>query len=403
MQAFDNDTYVVLCISMIIITGVITPLVRWLYDPSRRYVVYRRRTVLHSNPHADLRILVCINDEDDTPNAINLLEALNPAKNSPLTVYVLNQIELVGRASPLLISHKHTRRNSNDASLSEKVVNAFRCYEKNKHGFVSVHTFTAISPCATMHDDVCSLALDKRTSLVIIPFYKTFQADGRTESYKKVGRILNKKVIRKAPCSVAILVDRGLLKTSRPSLESWSSYAVAVLFLGGADDREALAIAERMCGHPNISLTLIRFVSGNTFDDSIEERRVDNELLSDFRQWMEANNRVMYIEEVVMDGLGTTAVIRSMENKYDLVLVGRSHDPKSPILSGLRDWNEQPELGPIGEILASADFMGNTTILVVQQHTKVTKTDNENGKEPFWEAFLVEDDKEDMPLRCSSL
>lgn len=75
-----------------------------------------------------------------------------------------------------------------------------------------------------------------------------------------------------------------------------------------------------------------------------------------------------------MDCVGTVAVIKSMENNYELVIVGRNHDNLSPIRSGLAFWNEYRELGTIGDVLASADFAGNATILVVQQQTECRKS-----------------------------
>ncbi|XP_015865867.3 cation/H(+) antiporter 15 isoform X1 [Ziziphus jujuba] len=391
-KAEDKETFTIMCISMLIITGILSPLVKQLYDPSRRYAAYGRRSVMQSKWEPELRVLVCLHDHHDVPTAIDLLEALHPIKRCPLAIYLLHQIELVGRATPLFISHKLSKRPSSIAGPSEQVINAFRCYEESRNGIVSVHPFTAMSPGVTMHDDICFLALDKRTSLAIIPFYKLVRSDGTIDSYRNAGKIMNKNVINQAPCSVAILVNRGFLKTPRLSLPSWSLYRVAILFLGGDDDREALAIAERMCGHSKIRLTLIRLVSGNYMNENAE-RRADNESLSEFRHCMEGNYRVMYIEEVVMDGSGTIAVIRSMENSYDLVLVGKNHDPESPLVSGLKDWNEQPELGEIGDILISADFMGNTTILVVQQQpSKVEKQGNEKCKN-LLEECLVGDDK----------
>lgn len=44
------------------------------------------------------------------------------------------------------------------------------------------------------------------------------------------------------------------------------------------------------------------------------KRKLDNELVSEFRVITAGNHRVMYIEEVVVDGSGTVAVIRSVTN-----------------------------------------------------------------------------------------
>lgn len=399
VQAIDKETFTSMCISMLIITGAVSPLVKRLYDPSRRYAAYGSRSVMLSKWESELRVLVCLHDHHDVPVAIDLLEALHPNKKSPLAVYLLHQIELVGRATPLFISHKLSEMSSSIASPSEQVINAFRCYEKTSNGLVSVYPFTAISPSVTMHDDICSLALDKKTSLAIIPFYKLFRADGTVDSYRSAGKIMSKSGMNQAPCSVAILVNRGFLKTSRLSSSSWSLYRVAILFLGGDDDREALAIAERICGHPNVRLTLIRLVSRNYMNESAQEKRADNESLREFRHRMEGNYRVMYIEEVVMDGSGTIAVIRSMENNYELVLVGKNHDPESPLVSGLQDWNKLRELGEIGDILVSADFMGDTTILVVQQPQSIVEKQGNEKCKNFLEECLVGD--ENIPFKGS--
>ncbi|XP_050232613.1 cation/H(+) antiporter 15-like [Mercurialis annua] len=372
--AIDSETFVIMCISMMLITGAITPVIKRLYDPSRRYAVYRKRTVLNLKPNFELRVVVCIHDNEDAPAAIDLLEALNPTKRSPLYVYILHFIDLAGRVNALLIPHKLSRRTSKKAKHSEHVINAFRSFENKNHGLVMVYPFTAICPTKSMYDDACTMALDRRASLVIIPFHKRFQVNGAIDLSRKNIKMTNMKILEKAPCSTAILVNHGLLNAPKSILNSHSNYRVAVMFLGGPDDREALAIASRMTGHPNISLTIIRLLeNGSISSDDTTERKLDNEMVSQIRSATAGNYRVMYIEEVVMDGTGTISVIKSMQDLYDLIIVGKHHDKKSQLLSGLVDWNDLKELGTIGDVFASAQFMVNTTILVVQQHTNIAR------------------------------
>lgn len=82
-----------------------------------------------------------------------------------------------------------------------------------------------------------------------------------------------------------------------------------------------------------------------------------------------------------MDGTGTVAVIRSMENNNELIIVGRCHDTWSPLMLGLSGWHEETELGDVGDMLASADFRGNATILVVQQHNNVKQRRKNKNKD----------------------
>ncbi|XP_022156510.1 cation/H(+) antiporter 15-like [Momordica charantia] len=381
-KMFDNETFSVMCLCMVILVISITSIMRYLDDPLRRYAVYDRRTMMHSRLNSDLHLLVCIHDQDDVPNAIKILEALNPTRQSHLVVYILHLVELLGRANPQLIAHKHTKVGTSRSCPSEPIVNAFKYFGQSNRDIVEIYPFTVISCFATMHHDVCSLAFDKETSLVLVPFHKRFHSNGVLSLCKNNTRAVNNHIVDKAPCSIALVVDRGLLEVSSSITNTLHPFHIVVVFIGGPDDREAMFIGARMAGHPNINLTMIRLLeNGNVPCYNVEERRLDNEAVSKFRQIIVGNCKVSYIEEVVMDGTGTVSILRSMGNNFDLVVVGRRHCPSSPLVQGLVLWNEDTELGAIGEVLASSDFMGNTLILVVQQHTKAINEDPENHLE----------------------
>lgn len=127
----------------------------------------------------------------------------------------------------------------------------------------------AVSSFPTLYEDVCNAAEDLRVSVVILPFHKHQRIDGKMESGKEGIRTTNQKVLRHAPCSVGILVDR--IQTSFLSfshlLVSDHVQHVATLFFGGPDDREALAWSRRMITHSRINLTVIRFVPATAVDD----------------------------------------------------------------------------------------------------------------------------------------
>lgn len=341
--------------------------------------------VLDKRIDSELLVLACVHNQENLPSIINLLEAFNPTCKSPLVIYALHLIELVGRADPLLIPHKLNKAISSNATTSKSIVNAF-IHLQERHGreLASVFPFTAISPYPTMHYEVCAMAHDKRVSLVIVPYHKRFGVGWNviTQPNKKGIEVTNENILKTSVCSVAIIVDRGLLGNNmRPLLKNWSRYRVVVLFLGGDDDREALALGARMAHHPNIDLTIVRLHThghdiGDDFFDSdtyYEETEMDNELMSEFRLRMAGNNRVAYMEEVATDGDGTIEVIQSMEDEYELVIVGRRHNKRSPLLVGL-ERDEETQLGVIGDILLSADLNGNSSILVVQQYVDVLPT-----------------------------
>ncbi len=74
-------------------------------------------------------------------------------------------------------------------------------------------------------------------------------------------RAINQRVLKNAPCSVAMLVDRGFGGVAQ-NLGPTSSVAqrICIIFFGGPDDREALELGGRMAEHPAIKVTVMRFV-----------------------------------------------------------------------------------------------------------------------------------------------
>ncbi|KAF9605818.1 hypothetical protein IFM89_018643, partial [Coptis chinensis] len=83
-------------------------------------------------------------------------------------------------------------------------------------------------------------------------------------------------------------------------LDNSSSYHVAVVFLGGADEREALAYAKRMSEHPNIKVTVIQLLKKSceyNLKKMSAENRFGEETLMDFKLRTTYNKRVTYIQE----------------------------------------------------------------------------------------------------------
>ncbi|PQP98660.1 cation/H(+) antiporter 4-like [Prunus yedoensis var. nudiflora] len=224
-----------------------------------------------------------------------------------------------------------------------------------------------------MHEDICTVALDKLVSLIVLPFHRRWSVDGSVESEDHNTRILNCSVLDRAPCSVGILVDRGHLGQSS-IVAPGSSFSVAIIFLGGKDDREALAFGKRMTNDSTISLTVIRLVaSADEVDGSKWDNVLDAEELKGFRYNDVREGFVIYLEEVVEDGPQTALLLRSIVDDYDLIIVGRRFNVNSPQTSGLSEWSEFPELGTIGDLLASPDITCRASVLVVQQQKMVTQ------------------------------
>ncbi|KAI5342092.1 hypothetical protein L3X38_009967 [Prunus dulcis] len=288
---------------------------------------------------------------------------------SPISVNALHLIELVGRASPVFIAHHIHEKVTFNVHFSEKVIGPFNQYQLNNQGAVSANIFTAISPSNIMDEDICTLALDKLTSIILLPFHRKFTFDGSIESDDNTRRALNSSVLERAPCSIGIIVHRGHLRHSS------SLYRIAMIFLGGRDDREALTFAKRVTKDPgSFSLTVVRLDAedGKTMNDW--EKVLDNEVLKEFKQKSVANAHVKYIEETAKDAIQTTRILRSIMNEFELIIVGRRNGLDSPQTLGFSEWSEFPELGVIGDLLVSSDFDSNASIFMVQQQQQLKGT-----------------------------
>lgn len=189
-------------------------------------------------------------------------------------------------------------------------------------------------------------------------------------------------MLRSAPCSVGILVDRGLGLIEKIS-RSYVSLNVAVIFIAGKDDREALAYAGRVARHPGVKLTVIRFLvetnSENTSQragnyrvniaEQEEEMKLDDECFAEFYERHVAGGHVAYTEKHHANSAETYSTLRSLEGHYALIIVGRGGRVNSPLTVGMNDWEQCPELGPIGDVLSGSDFSVKTSVLIIQQHS----------------------------------
>ncbi|WCJ27972.1 cation/H+ exchanger 26 [Euphorbia peplus] len=363
VMLITDENFSILVISTAIHALIFTYLARHIYDPSRRYLAYKRRTIQHCNEtNIELKVLVCIHQQYNMPSIVSVLEDAYPSKEKPIQVYAMNLKQSVGGTVPLLIPHQLDISKKKDKKIDiNRITTAFFKAQKRNEGLQLVQCFTSYAPTKLLHDAVCSMALEKTTSLIIIPFQHSDEA---------TVRIINRNILEHAPCSVGLIFDNG--KLSRSVLPSQALVRVCVVFLGGPDDRETLAFGGRMAMNPNIKFTLIRLVTDHHSDADLIEKRRDTNMINEFMMKTdECTNRVRYMEETITEGSETAKLLRAACQDFELMLVGRRHDPESAILSGLTEWREIEELGVVGDMLASADFACRALILVIQQQAAV--------------------------------
>ncbi|KNA20408.1 hypothetical protein SOVF_052320, partial [Spinacia oleracea] len=370
----DPEQYTTVMLHILLTTCIFLPLVRFMYNPSTQYSTILRQGVIASAETGSLQVLTCIHKEENLAGILRLIEAFNPRYEMPLPVIALQLIQLTGRVTQPILAPFHEIQSSaafrSNIGRCNRIISSLLSLERRTDGAARLQHYISVSSYATMHNDICSLAHDKKVSLLIIPFHIQWTAEGNVEHVSESVREVNKLVFENAPCSTGLLIDRGDKDVSLLDTE----YRIAIFFIGGADDHEALAYATLFASHPSIKLTVVwlktKMSESNThsFDDYA--------VLQEFYHKLQGNERMSLQEVVVNDGAETTNAVIAVKNDIDLAVVGRYHEPGCTPLFGLTDrWCEYPELGILGDLLITPEF--NFSVLVVQEEPhKTTENDD---------------------------
>lgn len=416
-KVLNDETFAILVLMALFTTFITTPVVTALYKPARKAVPYKHRKIQREKPEDELRIMACLHSARNIPAMINLIEASRGIRKPALRLYIMHLVELSERSSAIMMVHK-ARKNglpfwNRNRHQQDQIVVAFEAYEQLSK--VKVRPMIDISAIQDMHEDICNIADQKRIAMIILPFHRYQRVDGVLETLNLGFRNVNQKVLKHAPCSVGILVDRGQLGGQSQLAPSNVDHHIAVLFFGGPDDREALVFGRRMAEHPGIKLTVIRFLPGTEFDHTAvnltplpahedethpqvykfstaemnkeHEKELDEEALQVINNKASnpgkspgqigagdnADESIVYEERETSNTVASVLEI-ARSNRYHMFLVGRGRFP-SPLVADLADRTaECPELGPIGDLLTSSSSVRITaSVLVIQQHDVIHK------------------------------
>ncbi|KAK7258159.1 hypothetical protein RIF29_32650 [Crotalaria pallida] len=392
-----NDQAFAICVLMALFTTFITtPIVMAVYTPARRGAPYKHKTVQRKDRDTELRVLACFHSTRNIPTLINLIESSRGTrKKGKLCIYAMHLMELSERPSAITMVHK-ARNNglpfwNKKQNDKDNMVIAFQAY--GQLSSVNVRPMTAISALNNIHEDICTSAHQKRAALILLPFHKHQRFDGTMESLGHAFHIMNGLVLSHAPCSVGILVDRGLGGTSQVQA-SEVSFNVAVAFFGGRDDREALAYGMRLAEHPGILLTVTKFVTpiGKTLafgaklvgvsankdrkvikvgdgNNPSEDKQEDDQFWDEFLSVSAKSEGSIVYEERLVESKEDVKNVLGERNRSNLILVGRM-SPVAPLV----ERSDSPELGPIGSYLASSEFSTQASLIVFQQYDPSTDT-----------------------------
>ncbi|KAK4422547.1 Cation/H(+) antiporter 18 [Sesamum alatum] len=372
----NDQTFAIMVLMALFTTFITTPIVMAIYKPAQMAKMeYKHRTIQRKEADTQLRMLTCFHSTTHIPTLINLMEASRgQGKRGGLRVYAMHLMELSERSSAILMVHK-ARKNGlpfwskGQNSDANQIVVAFEAFQHLSQ--VSIRPTTAISPLSSMHEDICTSADRKRVAMIILPYHKHQRFDGHLETTRADLRYVNRRVLEHAPCSVGILVDRGLGGKSHISASN-VDYTVTALFFGGHDDREALSYGALMAEHTGINLNAVRFVvdAGESVQLDINDQyspevAPDEEFLTEFKQKVSQDGSSKY-EEIVVSNAAETVDVIHKHNRCNLFVVGRM--PEGQLVTALNKKTDCPELGPVGNLLISPEFTTTASVLVVQQY-----------------------------------
>ncbi|KAK3140358.1 hypothetical protein QOZ80_5AG0399810 [Eleusine coracana subsp. coracana] len=417
--AFDagiiTDKSFMAIIFMVALNVAVTPVVGMgIASWARRSVQWRLMGLQHHDPSTELRLVVGLHGPQDVPTLSYLMEILRWGGGSgggELAVYAVDMVQLTDQTAAAIVKGGGfdgvTVVDEEVAEMRKLIGEALDAYlllVNDCAAAVKVRRLLALSSFQDMHGDICICAEDAMAALILLPFHKSQRVDGTMDGTGHYGfRLVNQKVLQLAPCSVAIVVDRGGLRNQNHHhhrQQPQMIMSVVVVFIGGADDREALTLAALMSKHKGVRLTALRVVQNATaqarakarttlFDTTATstssnkrpmtasttttssndqaQMQVDDKFFAEFYR-KHVGTAMGYLEKHVGDGAELVAVLRALQPDYRLFIVGRGRDRNSVLTEGLDEWAECLELGPVGDILASSDFSTTASVLIVQQY-----------------------------------
>ncbi|KAJ8533587.1 hypothetical protein K7X08_006911 [Anisodus acutangulus] len=232
--ALSTQLYSLMVGGILVMTAMVTP-ITMLYRPSQELSPHKRRTIQKAKLEEELRVLACIYGTHGIPSVINLLGLSNSTPASPITVFALQVVELVGRASSMLEVHNSDKRGSRSLGQEEtqtrQIITAFDNYELRSDG-VMLQVLTARSALSAMDEDICNIAKDKRVAFIILPFHKQRSIEGKMKDVNPEIRAVN-EVTSEFDSTFSVLVMQQYVKPiGDGSINSYGSMSERIEGIG---------------------------------------------------------------------------------------------------------------------------------------------------------------------------
>jgi len=183
----------------IFLTIIFKPLVvAQIIERARKRSPTQRMALQWLDPTNELRILLCLQGPQNVTSAINFMEISRGTPDPGITVYVTDMIELTDRIAST-VAHGEgmdavTVTDQGVMDMRENITKEIQTYLDEDGEGINLRRTLALATINNLHQDISILAEDLLVSLLVVPFHKHQQADGKLNIGHSGFRHVNRKV-----------------------------------------------------------------------------------------------------------------------------------------------------------------------------------------------------------------
>jgi len=200
MGCGSNTSAGIAFIFAIFFTVVHTPAVAaHIIKRAKLKVPTRRMSLQLLDPTSELRILLCLHGPDNISASINFMEISRGKSDPGLLVYVTEMIELTNQIAVTVERDEGVVttnvKDKDVVEMRDQITSSFQAYIDDDGDGVTLKRTMAMSTINNMAQDICNLAEDLMTALIILPFHRTQLKDGKLDGGHQGFRHVNRKVV----------------------------------------------------------------------------------------------------------------------------------------------------------------------------------------------------------------
>ncbi|KAJ3181483.1 K(+)/H(+) antiporter [Geranomyces variabilis] len=195
-----------------------------------------------------MNVMLVLTGMSSVPPLMALTQMFQSSPSS-LSIFGLRLIKLTQRASTYLMA-----ANEGETLRADPVINVFRTFGQLNR--VGVHTLVNVVPSEDFPENIREASSESSAHLLVLPWQQHPASKDSCLNDRFV-----KETVDNAPCSIAVIVDRGFGVASTDLMIPGAAVPgqnqhVFVPIFGTADDCEALRFVSNIAAHPGLSVTI---------------------------------------------------------------------------------------------------------------------------------------------------